>query len=42
MNKFAKSVSLGLAVFLLSSCSGTLVNLKYEDGQMINKRLRLA
>ncbi|MBQ4590492.1 MAG: hypothetical protein IJB20_00520 [Clostridia bacterium] len=42
MNKFAKSVSLGLAVLLLSSCSGTLVNLKYEDGQMINKRLRLA
>ena len=39
MNKFAKSVSLGLAVLLLSSCSGTLVNLKYEDGQMINKRL---
>jgi len=42
MNKFAKSVSLGLAVLLLSSCSGTLVNLKYEDGQMINKRLGLA
>ena len=42
MNKFAKSVSLGLAVLLLSSCSGTLVNLKYEGGQMINKRLGLA
>ena len=42
MNKLVKSVSLGLAVLLLSSCSGTLVNLKYENGQMINKRLGLA
>ena len=41
MNKFAKGVSLGLALLLLSSC-GTLVNLKYEDGKMINKRLGLS
>lgn len=42
MNKFAKGVSLGLALLLLSSCSGTLVNLKYEDGKMYNKRLGLS
>lgn len=27
---------------VLTSCSGTLVNLKYENGQMVNKRLGLA
>lgn len=27
---------------LLTACSGSLVNLTYEDGQMQNKRLRLA
>lgn len=41
MNKFIKGLSLGLALLLLSSCSSTLVNLKYEDGQMKNKRLGL-
>ncbi len=42
MNKFTKILSLSLATLLLSSCSGTLMNLKYENGQMINKRLNLA
>ena len=42
MNKFTKSLSLALAVLLLSGCSGTLVNLKYEDGKMLNKRLGLS
>lgn len=31
-----------LAVLLLTSCSASLVNLKYKDGQLINKRLDLA
>lgn len=42
MKKIVTGVSLGLALIILSSCSGTLVNLKYENGQMINKRLKLA
>ena len=43
MNKTMKSIICLLsAAALLTSCSGTLVNLKYEDGQMINKRLGLA
>ena len=42
MNKFTKGVCLGIALLSLASCSGTLVNLKYQDGQMINKRLGLA
>lgn len=42
MKKIITGVSLGLALIILSSCSGSLVNLKYENGQMINKRLRLA
>ncbi len=42
MNKFTKSLSLALAALLLSGCSGTLVNLKYEDGKMLNKRLGLS
>lgn len=42
MKKIVTGVSLGLAIIILSSCSGTLVNLKYENGQMINKRLKLA
>lgn len=31
-----------LATVLLTGCSGSLVNLEYKDGQMINKRLGLA
>ncbi len=42
MNKFTKFLALSVATVLLSSCSGTLVNLKYENGQMINKRQKLA
>lgn len=42
MKKIVTGMSLGLALIILSSCSGTLVNLKYENGQMINKRLGLA
>ena len=42
MNKFTKSISLALAVLLLSGCSGTLVTLKYEDGKRFNKRLGLS
>ena len=42
MNKFIKGASLGLALLLLSSCSASLVTLKYENGQMINKRAKLA
>lgn len=43
MNKSSK-ILIGVLVSaaLLTSCSGTLVNLKYENGQMINKRLKLA
>ncbi len=42
MNKFTKFLSLSMATLLFSSCSGTLMTLKYEDGQMVNKRLKLA
>lgn len=43
MNKSSK-ILIGIlaSAMLLTSCSGTLVNLKYENGQMINERLKLA
>ena len=31
-----------LAALMLTGCSANLVNLQYKDGQMINKRLKLA
>ena len=43
MNKFIRSLSLGLALLLTATaCAGTLVNLKYENGRMANKRLGLS
>ncbi len=42
MKKIIRGISLVLALLLLASCSGTLVNLKYEDGKMINKWLHLS
>lgn len=42
MKKSIIGVSLGLALLMLSSCGGTLVNLKYEDGRMMNRRLGLS
>ena len=42
MKKSVKIVSALLAGIMLTSCAGSLVNLKYENKQFINKRLRLA
>lgn len=42
MNRFSKSVLIAFSALLLLSCSGELVNFKYEDGQMQNKRLHLS
>lgn len=37
-----KGICALLAALLLTSCSASLVNLKYKDGQLVNKRLDLA
>jgi len=37
-----KTISAVLALLMLTGCSGSLVNLQYKDGQLINKRLGLA
>ena len=37
-----KQICALLAMLMLTGCSASLVNLKYEDGQLINKRLGLA
>lgn len=42
MKKSVKLAALLLASSVLVSCSGSLVNLKYTDGQFVNKRLGLA
>jgi len=45
MKKSAKTgiaAALILSALFLQSCSGSLVNLTYKDGQLINKRLKLS
>lgn len=43
MKRYIKVFAGALAsISLLASCSGSLVNLKYEDGKMFNKRLGLS
>ena len=37
-----KQICCVLAALVLTGCSANLVNLEYKDGQMINKRLKLA
>ncbi len=37
-----KALCAMLALLLLTGCSGGLVNMTYKDGQMVNKRLKLA
>lgn len=37
-----KQICAVLAMLMLTGCSASLVNLKYENGQLINKRLGLA
>ncbi|MBQ8401417.1 MAG: membrane lipoprotein lipid attachment site-containing protein [Clostridia bacterium] len=37
-----KQICGALAVLMLTGCSASLVNLEYKDGQLINKRLKLA
>lgn len=39
--KILLTSALLLSALLCQSCSGTLVNLTYKDGQLINKRLKL-
>ncbi|MGN1409681.1 MAG: hypothetical protein ACI4XJ_05845 [Eubacteriales bacterium] len=41
MKKIIAALLILSSLLMMSSCSASLVNLKYEDGKMLNKRLKL-